>query len=106
MKVIERADDPERFADMVDQEKNVLKNATKGALAICSIKRFTEEVDGGDYSDGGGGAYQFALGTWEGLTGLSTPAQDSPPAVQDAAALTLFSQRGWEPWTTRYVCGL
>jgi hypothetical protein len=26
--------------------------------------------------------------------------------VQDAAALKLFSQRGWEPWTTRYLCGL
>jgi Transglycosylase-like domain len=61
---------------------------------------------GDNYSEGGGGAYQFALGTWEGLTGLGTPAEDSPPAVQDAAALKLYAQRGWEPWTTRYVCGL
>jgi hypothetical protein len=61
---------------------------------------------GGNYSEGGGGAYQFALGTWEGLTGLSTPAEDSAPAVQDAAALRLYAERGWEPWTTRYVCGL
>jgi hypothetical protein len=61
---------------------------------------------GDNYSEGGGGAYQFALGTWQGLTRLSTPAQDSPPAVQDAAALQLYAQRGWEPWTTRYVCGL
>jgi hypothetical protein len=61
---------------------------------------------GGNYSEGGGGAYQFTLGTWQGLTGLSTPAQDSAPAVQDAAALKLFSERGWQPWTTRYVCGL
>lgn len=61
---------------------------------------------GGNYAEGGGGAYQFELGTWEGLTGLSTPAQDSPPSVQDAAALRLFGERGWEPWTTRYVCGL
>ena len=59
-----------------------------------------------NYSEGGGGAYQFELGTWEGLTGLGTPAEDSPPAVQDAAALKLFSERGWAPWTTRYVCGL
>lgn len=59
-----------------------------------------------NYAVGGGGAYQFELGTWEGLTGLSTPAQDSPPSVQDAAALKLFAERGWEPWTTRYVCGL
>ncbi len=61
---------------------------------------------GDNYSEGGGGAYQFELGTWEGLTGLGTPAEDSPPAVQDAAALKLYSQRGWEPWSTRFVCGL
>jgi muramidase (phage lysozyme) len=60
----------------------------------------------GDYSIGGGGAYQFELGTWEGLTGLGTPAENSPPSVQDAAALRLFAERGWEPWTTRHVCGL
>jgi hypothetical protein len=65
-----------------------------------------QHESGGNYSDGGGGAYQFELGTWEGLTGLTTPAQDSPPSVQDAAALRLYAERGWEPWTTRYVCGL
>jgi hypothetical protein len=65
-----------------------------------------QHESGGNYTEGGGGAYQFELGTWEGLTGLSTPAQDSPPSVQDAAALRLYAERGWEPWTTRYVCGL
>ena len=59
-----------------------------------------------NYSVGGGGAYQFELGTWEGLTGLTGAAQQYPPTVQDAAALKLYSERGWEPWTTRYVCGL
>jgi hypothetical protein len=61
---------------------------------------------GGDYAAGNGGAYQFEFGTWTGLTGLPAPAEDYPAAVQDAAALKLFSQRGWEPWTTRYLCGL
>jgi hypothetical protein len=65
-----------------------------------------QHESGGNYSEGGGGAYQFENGTWQGLTGLSTPAEDSPPAVQDAAALRLFSERGWAPWTTRSVCGL
>jgi hypothetical protein len=65
-----------------------------------------QHESGGDYSEGGGGAYQFELGTWEGLTGLGSPAEDSPPGVQDAAALKLFSERGWAPWTTRYMCGL
>jgi hypothetical protein len=61
---------------------------------------------GGNYGEGGGGAYQFEFATWHGLTGLPAPAQSYPPSVQDAAALKLYAQRGWEPWTTRYVCGL
>jgi hypothetical protein len=65
-----------------------------------------EHESGDNYSEGGGGAYQFELGTWQGLTGLPSPAEDYPPSVQDAAALKLFAQRGWEPWTTRFVCGL
>ncbi len=65
-----------------------------------------EHESGDNYSEGGGGAYQFEFGTWQALTGLPSPAEDYPPSVQDAAALELFAQRGWEPWTTRYVCGL
>ncbi len=65
-----------------------------------------EHESGDNYAEGGGGAYQFELATWQGLTGLPLPAEDYPPAVQDAAALKLYAERGWEPWTTRYVCGL
>jgi hypothetical protein len=65
-----------------------------------------EHESGDNYAEAGGGAYQFELATWQGLTGLPLPAEDYPPSVQDAAALKLYAQRGWEPWTTRYVCGL
>jgi hypothetical protein len=65
-----------------------------------------QHESGDNYSIGNGGAYQFELSTWTGLTGLPAPAEDYPAAVQDSAALKLYSQRGWEPWTTRYVCGL
>jgi hypothetical protein len=65
-----------------------------------------QHESGGNYAVGNGGAYQFELGTWTSLTGLPSPAEDYPAAVQDAAALKLYSQRGWEPWTTRFVCGL
>jgi Transglycosylase-like domain len=65
-----------------------------------------EHESGDNYGEYNGGAYQFELGTWEALTGLATPAQDSPAAVQDSAALRLYAERGWEPWTTRFVCGL
>jgi Transglycosylase-like domain len=65
-----------------------------------------QHESGDNYSIGNGGAYQFELGTWTALTGLPSPAEDYPAAVQDSAALKLYAQRGWEPWTTRYVCGL
>jgi hypothetical protein len=65
-----------------------------------------QHESGGNYAEGGGGAYQFGNGTWTGVTGLPGPAQSYPAATQDSAALRLFAQRGWEPWTTRYVCGL
>ncbi len=66
--------------------------------------RFHESRD--NYADGNGGAYQFEYGTWHAVTGLPNPAEDYPAAVQDAAALRLYSERGWKPWTTRFVCGL
>jgi len=65
-----------------------------------------EHESGNSYTEHGGGRFQFEDGTWESVTGLPGPAQDYPPAVQDAAALKLYSERGWEPWTTRFVCGL
>jgi hypothetical protein len=65
-----------------------------------------DHESGDNYSEGGGGAYQFEFATWHSLTGLPSPAEDYPPSVQDAAALELYAQRGWEPWTTRFVCGL
>ena len=74
------------------------------ATADWACIRWHESRD--NYTDGNGGAYQFELGTWRAVTGLPNPAEDYPPAVQDAAALRLFDERGWEPWSTRFVCGL
>jgi Transglycosylase-like domain len=65
-----------------------------------------QHESGDNYASGNGGAYQFELGTWSALTGYPSPAEDYPAAVQDAAALKLYAERGWEPWTTRDVCGL
>jgi hypothetical protein len=79
-------------------------DATSTDTADWACIREHESND--NYSEPGGGAYQFELGTWQSLTGLPDPAEDYPPSVQDAAALQLYAQRGWEPWTTRFVCGL
>jgi ABC-type sugar transport system substrate-binding protein len=79
-------------------------DATSTSTADWACIRQHESND--NYAEGNGGAYQFQFSTWNALTGLSSPAEDYPPAVQDSAALELYAQRGWQPWSTRYVCGL
>jgi hypothetical protein len=51
------------------------------------------------------GAYQFNLATWRSVGGTGYPNQASP-AVQDALALKLYDERGWEPWTCAKILGL
>ena len=49
--------------------------------------------------------YQFEAGTGVGTTGLGGMAEDYSPAIQDAAALQLYNERGWEPWIAdRHKC--
>jgi hypothetical protein len=67
---------------------------------------WNESTDG-RYSDN---LWQIEDGTWQAKPpwGVDMPgsAGDYPDYVQDAKAYQLYLQRGWEPWTTRYVCGL
>src|ERR1700761_7791502 len=65
-------------------------DATSTATADWACIRQHESGD--NYAIGNGGAYQFELGTWTALTGLPSPAQDYPAAVQDAAALKLYGE--------------
>ena len=98
------------FFNAVSQQQAAEAAAQRASDATSTNTRdwacIRARESGGNYADGGGGAYQFELGTWHGLTGLPLPAQDYPAPVQDAAALRLYAERGWEPWTTRYACGL
>ena len=64
-----------------------------------------EHESGDNYSEPGGGAYQFEGMTWADFDGYAE-AEEAPPAVQDQKALLTYRERGWEPWSTRYVCGL
>src|SRR5262245_42054726 len=67
--VLGMADDPEdgkRYVvylslgiseNLLDEEEprlghRVIRNGSKGVLAVCSVARFTELVDGGEYSGG------------------------------------------------------
>ena len=51
------------------------------------------------------GAYQFNLSTWNSVGGHGYPNQASK-AEQDARALILYRERGWEPWTCAGILGL
>ncbi len=52
-----------------------------------------------------GGAYGFLEETWLSLGYGGWPYQ-APPWVQSQAALFLYNELGWQPWSTRVVCGL
>jgi hypothetical protein len=79
-------------------------DATSTDTPDWSCIRLLESGD--NYSDYGGGAYQFADGTWQSITGLAGPAEDYAPRTQDAAALRLYNEKGFESWGTRFACGL
>jgi peptidoglycan hydrolase-like protein with peptidoglycan-binding domain len=51
------------------------------------------------------GAYQFDLPTWRSVGGHGYPNRASK-AVQDARALILYRERGWEPWQCARILGL
>jgi len=59
---------------------------------------------GNNYSEPGGGAYQFLDSTWHSL-GQPGTASDAPPWVQDAMAVALQQRSGWGQWTTAPMCG-
>jgi peptidoglycan hydrolase CwlO-like protein len=59
---------------------------------------------GNNYSEPGGGAYQFLDSTWHSL-GQPGTASDAPPWVQDAMAVELQQRSGWSQWTTAPMCG-
>ncbi len=51
------------------------------------------------------GAYQFDLGTWRSVGGTGYPNKASA-AEQDARALILYRERGWQPWQCAAIVGL
>lgn len=62
--------------------------------------RMCESTDNYSINTGNGyyGAYQFNLATWQSVGGTGYPHQASPDE-QDARALVLYRERGWQPWT-------
>ena len=58
-----------------------------------------------DTGNGYYGAYQFNLATWRSVGGTGYPNRASR-AEQDARALILYRERGWQPWTCAGILGL
>jgi Transglycosylase-like domain len=51
------------------------------------------------------GAYGILISTWQSFGYSGWPYQ-AAPATQDALALRLHSEYGFDPWSSRYACGL
>jgi Transglycosylase-like domain len=51
------------------------------------------------------GAYGILESTWASF-GYSGWPYEAAPAVQDTLALELYHEYGWNPWSTKSVCGL
>jgi peptidoglycan hydrolase-like protein with peptidoglycan-binding domain len=51
------------------------------------------------------GAYQFDLATWRSVGGTGYPSSASV-GEQDARALILYRERGWQPWQCATILGL
>ena len=58
-----------------------------------------------DTGNGHYGAYQFDLSTWRSVGGSGFPNRTSP-AEQNARALILYRDRGWQPWQCASILGL
>jgi hypothetical protein len=80
-------------------------DATSTATTDWQCIRVHESGD--EYNDPGrpSGAYGILVETWRSF-GYSGWPYEAAPAVQDALALRLYAEYGWQPWSTRYVCGL
>jgi hypothetical protein len=51
------------------------------------------------------GAYGILISTWRAF-GYSGWPYEAPASVQDKVALELYARFGWQPWSSRFACGL
>jgi hypothetical protein len=51
------------------------------------------------------GAYGILISTWREF-GYSGWPYEAPASVQDQVALELYARYGFEPWSSRFACGL
>jgi Transglycosylase-like domain len=51
------------------------------------------------------GAYGILISTWRSF-GLSGWPYEAPASLQDQVALELYARDGFQPWSSRFACGL
>jgi hypothetical protein len=89
------------FSAITADDRGLVTNSQLSALRACeSGGRYDAVSAGGAYR----GAYQFSLGTWNGVAARHYPWLNGvDPAKadwwwQDAMARALYAERGWAPW--------
>jgi len=80
-------------------------DATSTATPDWQCIRIHESGDRYNDPSAPSGAYGIVPVTWASY-GYSGWPYEAPPAVQDALALRLYNEYGWQPWSSRYACGL
>jgi hypothetical protein len=98
-------------ASFVAMDVASMATSASASVSESDLAKLRACESGGNYraNTGNGyyGAYQFALGTWQGLGYSGRPDQASP-ATQDAAVRKLQARSGWGQWpacSRRYGLG-
>lgn len=82
-----------------------VSDATSTATGNWACIRVRESGDRYNDPSAPSGAYGIISVTWHSY-GYSGWPYEASPATQDALALKLYNQYGWQPWSTRNACGL
>ena len=82
-----------------------VSDATSTATGDWNCIRVHESGDRYNDSSAPSGAYGIISVTWHSY-GYSGWPYEASTATQDALALKLYNQYGWQPWSTRNACGL
>lgn len=82
-----------------------VSDATSTATGNWDCIRVRESGDRYNDPSAPSGAYGIISVTWNSY-GYSGWPYEASPAIQDALALKLYNQYGWQPWSSRYACGL
>ena len=82
-----------------------MSDATSTATGDWACIRDRESNDRYNTPSAPSGAYGILDSTWQSLGYSGWPYQASP-TLQNEAALRLYNMYGWQPWSSRYSCGL